>query len=135
MIVVVDTNVWISGILNKSGMPRQALERALAVDRAAICPEIEWEIEAVFERKFRIPAAETRRRLSLYLAHAIRVAIHGTVHGCRDPKDDMVLECAVRAKAKLIVTGDKDLLDMRTFRGIRIRTARQYVEGPSVAGI
>ena len=133
MIVVIDTSVWISGILNKNGMPRLALERALAVDRIAVCSEIEWEIESVFEKKFGIPAAETRRRLSLYLAQAIRIEIDGSVHGCRDPKDDMVLECAVKGEAALIVTGDKDLLSLESFEGVRIRTARQYVDGTALA--
>ncbi len=37
---------------------------------------------------------------------------------CRDPEDDMVLECCLTAKAKILITGDRDLLDIEnlTFR-------------------
>ena len=45
---------------------------------------------------------------------------------CRDPKDDMVFECAVKADAEIILSGDNDLLSMKTYRGIEVLTARQY---------
>jgi putative PIN family toxin of toxin-antitoxin system len=38
----------------------------------------------------------------------------------RDPDDDRVLECAVTAKAELIVTGDSDLLNLVEYAGIEI---------------
>lgn len=41
----------------------------------------------------------------------------------------MLFECAVRAGAGLIVSGDKDVLDVREYKGIRLLTARQYVAG------
>jgi predicted nucleic acid-binding protein len=47
---------------------------------------------------------------------------------CRDPNDDMVLECAVRAGAKAIVTGDKDLLTLGEYEGIRIVTPRTFLD-------
>jgi putative PIN family toxin of toxin-antitoxin system len=31
---------------------------------------------------------------------------------CRDPKDNMVLECCLAAKATHLITGDKDLLEI-----------------------
>ena len=40
----------------------------------------------------------------------------------RDPDDDHVLACALAAKADLIVSGDKDLLDLNTFQNIHILT-------------
>jgi len=38
----------------------------------------------------------------------------------RDPDDDHVLACAVTAQTDLIVSGDADLLTLRTFRDIPI---------------
>ncbi len=38
----------------------------------------------------------------------------------RDPDDDKILECAVEAKADLIVSFDKDLLDLKEYGGIKI---------------
>jgi len=47
---------------------------------------------------------------------------------CRDPKDDFILECAQTGNADLIVTGDKDLLSLKSFGSIQIVTPRQYLD-------
>lgn len=41
----------------------------------------------------------------------------------RDPDDDHVIACALAANASLIVSGDRDLLDLRSYKGIRIINA------------
>ena len=46
----------------------------------------------------------------------------------RDPDDDHVLACALGADAALIVTRDRDLLDLGSFRDIRILAARGALE-------
>ena len=46
---------------------------------------------------------------------------------CRDPDDDHVLAAAVAVKANLIVTGDKDLLTLGQFQGIRILPPQAFL--------
>ncbi len=46
----------------------------------------------------------------------------------RDPDDNKVLECAVEGKAHYIVTGDKDLLVLKTFRDIQIVHASDFLK-------
>lgn len=66
--------------------------------------------------------------LAVYLARAKIVEPKGTVKGvCRDPKDDMLFECAVLGSADYIVSGDKDVLDVGSYQGTQILTARQYL--------
>jgi predicted nucleic acid-binding protein len=55
------------------------------------------------------------------------VQLRGTVKQCRDPSDDMFLECAARANADLLIAGDKDLLVLGSYKGTRILTPAQYV--------
>jgi uncharacterized protein len=45
-----------------------------------------------------------------------------------DPDDNQVLACAVAGAADFIVTGDKDLLNLKTFRKASIVTPRQFLE-------
>jgi len=45
-----------------------------------------------------------------------------------DPADNRVLECAVAGRADFIVSGDRHLLRLGSFAGVRIVTARQMVE-------
>jgi predicted nucleic acid-binding protein len=60
---------------------------------------------------------------------AVRITVPGILSGvCRDPKDDFILECAVLGNADVIVTGDKDLLALGEYEGIRIVTPRQYLD-------
>ena len=47
---------------------------------------------------------------------------------CRDADDDVVLATALTGRADLLVTGDDDLLVLKSFRGIRILSPRQVLE-------
>jgi hypothetical protein len=45
-----------------------------------------------------------------------------------DPADNKVLECAIAAGAKFIITGDKHLLKLKKFKGISIITAKEFLQ-------
>ena len=47
---------------------------------------------------------------------------------CRDPDDEHVLACACVVGASWIVTGDHDLLDLEGYKGVRIVSARTFLE-------
>ena len=127
MIVVIDSGVWISA-LQFEGTPLLVFERVLARDRIAISESIVYEIRKSLIKKFGWTNGEIEEALGYYGARAIHVEVIGDICGfCRDPKDDMVLETAVLAGAEIIVTGDKDLLTMGQFRGIRILTPREFL--------
>ena len=110
MIVVVDTNVWISALqfAKGYGTPTRALEKAMSEDVIATCDEIDAEIVRVLTEKFSWEQHRATSALQTILARSIRVKIRGMVKVCRDPNDDMFLECAALAKADLLVAGDKD---------------------------
>lgn len=129
MIVVLDTNVWISALqfAKHRGIPTQALAKAMSEDVIAICEEIETEILRVLTQKFRWDANRVHAALEAMLARATRVQLRGTVKLCRDPNDDMFLECAMRANADLLIAGDKDLLVLGSYKGTRIVTPAEYV--------
>ena len=45
---------------------------------------------------------------------------------CRDPDDDKFIGCAVDGKAVFIVSGDKDLLSLESYKDIEIITAADF---------
>ncbi len=49
-------------------------------------------------------------------------------HVIRDPKDQIVLGCAVGGQADYIVSGDKDLLTLERYENIPIITATGFLE-------
>jgi uncharacterized protein len=131
VIVVLDTNVWISALqfAKRRGTPTRALEKAMSQDVIATCAEAEAEITRVLTQKFLWDPNRARAALEAVLARAIRVQLRGTVKQCRDPNDDMFLECAARARADLLIAGDKDLLVLGSYKGTRILTPAEYVRG------
>ena len=46
----------------------------------------------------------------------------------RDSDDDKFLECAVAGRAGYLVTGDRDLRELDSFRGITLLTAGEFLE-------
>ncbi|MFY9741912.1 MAG: putative toxin-antitoxin system toxin component, PIN family [Candidatus Sulfotelmatobacter sp.] len=133
MIVVLDTNVWISALqfARKRGTPTRELERAMSEDVIASCQEIEAETLRVLTVKFLWEPNRAKAALETVLARAIRVRLRGTVKVCRDPEDDMFLECAALANADLLIAGDQDLLILGSYKGTRILTPAEYVGGVS----
>jgi len=45
----------------------------------------------------------------------------------RDRDDDHVLACAIAGEVDYVVSGDRDLLDLREYRGIRILSPAAFV--------
>jgi putative PIN family toxin of toxin-antitoxin system len=45
---------------------------------------------------------------------------------CRDKDDNFIIGTALGGKVKLIITGDKDLLSLEKYKGIKIVTPREF---------
>jgi predicted nucleic acid-binding protein len=76
-----------------------------------------------------LEATDVVAAVEAVLPFPLRTKISGSLRVCRDPNDDMILECAVVAGAQVIVSGDKDLLSMDSYRGIRIVTPAEFLQG------
>ena len=98
MIVVLDTNVWISALRFESAsgasVPAEALRRAAFLHLLGTSKELRFEIFRVLTVKFRWTSESVNQRLDLLLSRARIVVLTHTTHVCRDPKDDMLLEFA-----------------------------------------
>lgn len=87
------------------------------------------EFEEKLENKFDFSTAEiARARLTLKPIIQLVDPIPLASQVSRDPDDDIVLATAVAGNCEYIVTGDKDLLDLKEFQGIPIMKPREFGE-------
>ncbi len=96
-----------------------------------VCSETLLELESVLCRpKFDAYLTLNERLQFFHRLHrsALRIESVPAISACRDPKDDKLLALAVAGQAKLILSGDRDLLALHPFRGIDILNPRQYID-------
>ena len=133
--LVVDTNVFISGLLSSTSHPARVVERAIEHGQFLGSTETLRElIETLLLPKFdRYVSRQRREALLDRLAPIVEIVeIVQQVQVCRDPKDDKFLELAMNGRANVVVTGDDDLLSLHPFRGIEILTPAAYLERPEI---
>ncbi len=130
---VLDTNIIVSGLL-WGGPPGRVFQAARDELFVAILTEtLLSEILRVLSRdKFRTQLAARQMQVESigqqYRAAAQMVeTAEIPPEVIRDPKDVVVLACAVGGKADFIVSGDKDLLTLGTYESIPILTAEQFL--------
>lgn len=129
MKVVFDTNVLVSALVFPGGRGEAALRRIVeGQDALLISPPILDELLAVLARKFARDAEELAR-IAVFLSDlAQTVRPRARLKVVADDPDNRILECAVAGHADAIVTGDRALLALGTFRNIRLLTLARYLE-------
>jgi len=128
--VVLDTNVFVSGLFFK-GPPYQILDawrrRAL---RLAVSSEVLEEYQRVSQEMAEVfPQVDLAVPLALLETYAtLRKPRTLPAPVCADPDDDKFLACALGARTRLLVNGDRHLLAVDGYRGIRVLRPRQFIE-------
>lgn len=127
--VVIDTNVLISSLLLATSTPATAVEKAVTkAQLIATTQTLRELIEKLLLPKFdRYVSRDRRAALIERVAALVEIVrVLQPIRASRDPNDDKFLEAAVNGRADVIVTGDRDLLDLNPFRGIAIVTPADY---------
>lgn len=133
-LVVIDTNVWISGVLTRSGVPAQLVRLLVRQGHPVFSPDTFAELkQRLWLPKFdRYVSMEDRRRL---LDEIDTVAVWIDVSPqmaaqtfCRDAKDDKFIHAALVAGATRLITGDNDLLCLHPMGALHILTPRQALD-------
>ena len=134
MRAIIDTNVFVAGLLWR-GSPHVLLEHARAGTLAVISSStLIAELADVLGRaKFAAILSKTSTSLERTLAEVRQLAelidpppLKHPV--CRDSTDDHVLSLALSANADMVVSGDDDLLVLRSFANIPIVTPTEAVQ-------
>jgi len=125
--VVVDTNVLVSGLVAE-GICRDLVKRCLPACELIASPALLKELEETLRDKFKLDPAELPF-LKTYADEALVLKSRPLPNPvCRDRDDDELLTTALTGGAENILTGDKDLLVLKEFQGIKILSPRQFIE-------
>ncbi len=127
-----DVNILVSAVIAPNGAPanayRAALQQSWTVGRSYHI--VSKMIEVLSRPRFqdRLPNASLNTFLMGYQGYARPFEPDDSVRGIApDLEDDLVLGTAVAAKADYLVTGDKGLLSLNEYRGVRIVTAEEFL--------
>jgi len=130
--VVLDVNILASASLRVDSVPAGLLRLASSKAHELIVSEkMIKSLDDVLQRPFfaaRVTSDERNEFVLAVRANGSLETPDPSVTGVADDaEDDAVLGTAVKARADVIVTGDKGMLAIRTCRGIPIVTAREFL--------
>ncbi|MBI5301475.1 MAG: putative toxin-antitoxin system toxin component, PIN family [Chloroflexi bacterium] len=115
IVVLVDTNVWVSAFINPAGFPAR-LHRAWLDNRFQVVVSLPLldELSEVLTRpritrKYSIQASDVEELLQLMIRRSHIIVPTGSVRECRDPDDDLILETAILGQAQYAVSRDDDI--------------------------
>lgn len=135
---VVDTNVWISALLNPQGTPASIATRLGRGEfECVLSPAMLRELTTVasgprLRERFGLTAERVLKLLELLNGRSLMIPEPVTVAISRDPRDDMFVAVAVASRADALVTRDDDLkADPQVIRyleasGVSVVTVRQF---------
>jgi len=117
------------------GTPEKAVKKAFSEGYICVSPAILKEYRDVpieLEAKAKITHSQFKALISgiaAVVATARMVCPTKEIRLCRDAKDNMLLECCLEAGANILITGDKDLLEMyEPGLDFNILTPKEFVE-------
>jgi putative PIN family toxin of toxin-antitoxin system len=126
MKIVLDTNVLIAAFITH-GACNELLEHCALNHEVVLSPFIIGEFRRKLTRKFGFTAYEAQTAVNLLESQfEIITPFQLSQPICRDADDDKIIATALAGKCECIVTGDKDLLDLRRAKNIRIISPSEF---------
>ena len=128
MRIVLDTNILIAAFISH-GACADIFEHCVRYYEIVASEFIFTEFFNKLTTKFEIPAPEVKKAVQL-LRSLIQVVVPLNLGArvCSDSKDDPVLGTAIQGNCQCIITGDKDFLALKKYRGIDIISPRNFWE-------
>ena len=128
MRIVFDTNIFISALILPSSFAEKAILKVIeGSDELIISHDIIDEVLTVLSNKLS-RNREALSRTAINLAEIGRIVKPTERIGIfQDEPDNRILECATAGKADAIVTGDKEMLKLGKYGGIKIITLKDYL--------
>ena len=117
------------------GIPEKAIRMAFAETDIYVSPSIlkEYrEVSLILEDEKKLTQAQLKALISGLAAFVTRtIVVHPRkkISICRDPADNMLLECCFESKADILISSDRDLVDIKVLPfPLKILTPRKFLE-------
>lgn len=131
--IIIDTNLWISFLISKrtKGLDECFNDQSLTIifSQDLLDEFIEVVRRPKLKKYFSI--ADLESLLLQINLHAEFVHATSELSLCRDPKDNFLLSLAMDSNANFLLTGDKDLLELKKIGKTQILTLTQFLLGKS----
>ena len=134
--IILDTNIYFSAV-GFNNIMLELLNSLLSDEdcKLYVSDEIWQELEQkIFSQKFdkinrnQLSSGEKQQFLSLLKVNLIFQKSQFELDVCRDPDDNKFLELAKTISAEFIISGDLDLLALKTFEQTRILSPSEFLQ-------
>jgi putative PIN family toxin of toxin-antitoxin system len=128
--IIVDTNLWISFLITKDFTKLDEIifsKQSILVFSQELLNEF---IEVAKRPKFRrfFSQKDIEELLETIDEYADFIKVYVEVEVCRDPKDNFLLSLSIDGNVDFLITGDKDLLDLKKFGETSILTISDFLK-------
>ena len=130
MRVALDTNILVSALITR-GLSTDVIRLVLAKHDLILTETILNELGQVLRKKFGVPDSRVEFVINKFQKYVQtqKSKFTGSLELIRDPDDRLVLAVVIEARADILITGDKDFLDVRDrIPEILIKTPREFWE-------
>ena len=128
--IIIDTNLWVSFLITKDFTKLDDIifsRQSILVFSQELLDEF---LEVARRPKFRCFFSNTdiEEILETIGEYADFIDVRSEIKICRDPKDNFLLSLSVDGKADFLLTGDKDLLDLKKIGETTIITISDFFQ-------
>lgn len=128
--LIIDTNLWISFIISHKQNQLEPFlykKKARLLFSTELIAEIQQTIEKPKLKKY-FGSNALEEMLLNFDPFIDLIEVESIITICRDPKDNFLLELAKDGNAHYLLTGDKDLLDLKKFGKTKIKTITSFID-------
>ena len=115
--IIIDTNLWISFLITKDFSKLDEIifsKQCILVFSQELIDEFLDVSKRPKLRRF-FSTSDIESILETIEEYAVFINIETKIETCRDPKDNFLLSLSIDGNADYLLTGDKDLLDLKKF--------------------
>jgi len=127
--IIIDTNLWISFLITRDLLSLDKFfsnaNTIFLFSKELLEEFIEVANRPKFKRYF--SSIDLQELLIQIKEHGELIVVASSTNICRDPKDNFLLSLAKDGKATHLITGDKDLLDLKKIGRTQITTIKKYI--------